>query len=83
MSGATWPEAMLACITELTRILAVPNVHWTHGLHRIVIGSDAEPFTDPNGPRGRPRQAAVHSHLLLPPGEKEAPRQASAQRLPF
>jgi selenocysteine lyase/cysteine desulfurase len=29
--GATWTDAVLARISERTRILAVPNVHWTDG----------------------------------------------------
>ncbi|HEY2651349.1 MAG TPA: aminotransferase class V-fold PLP-dependent enzyme [Solirubrobacteraceae bacterium] len=29
--GATWTEAVLGRISERTRVLAVPNVHWTDG----------------------------------------------------
>jgi selenocysteine lyase/cysteine desulfurase len=29
--GASWTEAVLAQITDRTRVLAVPNVHWTDG----------------------------------------------------
>jgi selenocysteine lyase/cysteine desulfurase len=29
--GATWTDAVLGQITEQTRVLAVPNVHWTDG----------------------------------------------------
>ncbi len=29
--GATWTDAVLAHITDQTRVLAVPNVHWTDG----------------------------------------------------
>lgn len=29
--GATWTEALLAQISDRTRVLAVPNVHWTDG----------------------------------------------------
>jgi selenocysteine lyase/cysteine desulfurase len=29
--GATWTETVLAQISERTRVLAVPNVHWTDG----------------------------------------------------
>ncbi len=29
--GATWTDAVLAEISERTRVLAVPNVHWTDG----------------------------------------------------
>ena len=38
------------------------------GSHRIIIGSDAGPFTDPDGFVWNPRQAEVHSHIALPPG---------------
>ena len=52
------------------------------GSHRIVIGSDAGPFTDPDGfAWGGHLRLRVHSHLLLPPGEMQAPRQASAQSI--
>ena len=29
--GATWTDAVLAQLSERTRVLAVPNVHWTDG----------------------------------------------------
>lgn len=44
-SGANWTESVLAHLSERTRILAVPNVHWTDGalvdLETVVAASRA------------------------------------------